>query len=392
VAAGPKDAFPLGAAVTLGQLDRDPHPTLASLREREPVSWVSVLDGWLVTRHDLALAVMRDPVLFTVDDPRFSTARVIGASMLSLDGDQHARHRMPFVAPFRSHSVSERFDRVVEDEAERLIDGFEPAGRTELRASFAGPLAAATITRALGLDGTEVASVLAWYDAIVSAVDEITAGGGIPESGGIAFAALTERVQSVIRGDDHLSLLADAAANSGLAPDEIVSNAAVLLFGGIETTAGMIANATLQLLQQPTWLTRARNDPGCLDRAIEESLRLEPAAAVIDRYATADTELDGARITRGELVRISITAANRDPGVYSDADSFDPSGSRPRAHLAFAQGPHVCVGIHLARLEARVGLRALLRRLPALRLDPTRPAHVRGLVFRKPQALSVLWD
>jgi cytochrome P450 len=287
--------------------------------------------------------------------------------------------------------VHERFDRLVADESERLIDGFEPAGRTELRAAFAGPVAAATVTRALGLDGTEVASVLAWYEAIVTAVDEITTGHGLPDAGGAAYDALAERVQSVINGGAPASLLADAAAHSGLRSEEIVSNAAVLLFGGIETTAGMIANATLQLLQHPAWLRQARSDPDLLDRAIEESLRLEPAAAVIDRYATADTELGSAQIARGELVRVSLTAANRDPAVYPDPDSFDPSGRRARSHLAFAQGPHVCVGIHLARLEARVGLGALLRRLPALRLDPTRPARVSGLVFRKPQELAVTW-
>src|SRR5881227_669840 len=94
-------ASALGAAVTLDQLDRDPHPVLARLREHEPVSWLPSLDGWLVTRHDLALAAMRDSRSFTVDDPRFSTAQVIGPSMLSLDGDEHARHRTPFVGPFR---------------------------------------------------------------------------------------------------------------------------------------------------------------------------------------------------------------------------------------------------------------------------------------------------
>ena len=99
------DAFPLGAAVTLEQLDGDPHDILARLREREPVSWLPSLDGWLITRHDLALAAMRDAATFTVDDPRFSTAQVIGPSMLSLDGDQHARHRAPFVGPFRPAEV-----------------------------------------------------------------------------------------------------------------------------------------------------------------------------------------------------------------------------------------------------------------------------------------------
>ena len=92
-------AFPLGAAVTLEQLERDPHPMLARLRAEEPVSWLPALDGWIVTRRDLAMQVMRDAAAFTVDDPRFSTAQVVGPSMLSLDGDAHRRHRDPFARP-----------------------------------------------------------------------------------------------------------------------------------------------------------------------------------------------------------------------------------------------------------------------------------------------------
>ena len=93
-ASGP-GRFPLGAAITLADLDHDPHPWLARLRDAEPVSWLPALTGWLVTRHDLAVAVMRDSAAFTVDDPRFSTARVVGPSMLSLDGAAHGRHRAP---------------------------------------------------------------------------------------------------------------------------------------------------------------------------------------------------------------------------------------------------------------------------------------------------------
>jgi len=101
--------------------------------------------------------------------------------------------------------------------------------------------------------------------------------------------------------------------------------------------------------------------------------------------------LGGARIGRRDLVRISISAANRDPAVFADPDVFDLSRANHRRHLAFAQGPHVCVGVHLARLEARTALRELLARLPALALDPERPASVRGLVFRKPPRLDVVW-
>src|ERR687896_2391545 len=138
-------AFPLGAAVTLAQLETDPHPVLARLREHEPVSWLPALDGWLVTRRDLAMAVMRDAETFTVDDPRFSTGQVVGPSMLSLDGAEHKRHRDPFARPFRLAAVRERFAAVVAEETERLIDAIEPQGRAELRRSVAGPLAATVV-------------------------------------------------------------------------------------------------------------------------------------------------------------------------------------------------------------------------------------------------------
>src|SRR6202021_1911157 len=100
-------------------------------RAAEPASWLPSLPGWLVTRHDLVLLAMRDAETFTVDDPRFSTAQVLGPSMLSLDGEEHARHRAPFVAPFRPGPVKKRFAAPALEESERLIDGFEPQGRGE---------------------------------------------------------------------------------------------------------------------------------------------------------------------------------------------------------------------------------------------------------------------
>ncbi len=386
-------AFPLGAAVTLEQLERDPHRVLAALRKHEPVSWLPALDGWLVTRYELVLLAMRDAQAFTVDDPRFSTRKVVGPSMLSLDGDAHAVHRAPFAPPFRPRAVRERFAEAARTEAERLIDSFAADGSAELRRAFAGPLAASVMAHALGLEQTEVETMLRWYEAIVSAVTEVTAGADVPARGREAFGALRARLQSVIAGGDpESSLLAAAADRSGLSAEQVVSNAAVLLFGGIETTEGMIANALLHLLERPDALAAVRADPSRLDAAIEESLRLEPAAAVVDRYATGDTELAGAPITGGELVRVSIAAANRDPAVFADPDRLDLDRSPSRGHLAFAHGPHVCLGVHLARLEARTGLETILRRLPGLRLDPARQSQIQGLVFRKPPTLWALWE
>jgi cytochrome P450 len=383
--------FPLGARVRLEQLERDPHALLARLREREPVSWLPALGGWLVTRHDLALQAMRDGETFTVDDPRFTTAQVVGQSMLSLDGHAHTIHRAPFIGPFRAPSVRVQFGDVVAEETARLLDGLPAEGAVELRTSFVAPLAAVVVTHALGLDRSEAADVLAWYGSIVAAVTDLTAGGEIGSSGREAFASLSTRLERVIDRGAPDSLLASAAADGKLTRGQVISNAAVLVFGGIETTEGMIANAVLALLEHPAELERARADEAMISAAIEESLRLEPAAAVIDRYATADTELGGARIAAGDLVRLSISAVNRDPEVFSEPDRFDLTRTNARLHLAFARGPHVCIGVHLARLEAQTALTELLRRFPRLRLDGDRPATVRGLVFRKPPTLHVAW-
>lgn len=384
--------FPLGAAVTLADLEGDVHPLLAELRAAEPVSWLPVLDGWLVTRHDLAVQVMRDAARFTVDDPRFSTAAVVGPSMLSLDGAEHTRHRAPFGKDFRPGAVRTRFESYVTAETSRLVDAVRPTGAAELRRDLAGPLAVAVIARALGLGRTDTSTVLSWYDAIVAAVTGITGGDQLDPMGVRAFDELRARLERTIAQREPTSLLAAAAdEDSGLRVDEAVSNAAVLMFGGIETTEGMISNAALHLLTDPERFARVREHAELVDPALEESLRLEPAAAVVDRYATEDVELAGAPIRRGDLVRVSLAAANRDPAVFADPDAYDIDRPNVRQHLAFAHGSHFCVGADLARLEARAAIRELCT-LPGLRLDSGAVVPPGGLVFRKPPTVRVRWE
>ncbi len=401
-------SFPVGAGITREELEREPHPALARLREAEPVSWLPSLGGWLVTRRDLALRVLRDPVTFTVDDPRFTTARVVGPSMLSLDGAEHGRHRDPFADAFRVAEVRDRLESFAASEAARLVAGLreragpagQPAHSAELRRGLAGPLAVSVMAEVLGLRDRDPAQVLAWYDSIVGAVTALTgdpregAGPAQVSRGRDAFCQLRRSLGPVIRGEHGGSLLAAAVSGgtSRLSEDAVASNAAVLLFGGIETTEGMISNAVLHLLGHPGQLELVRRDPPLAAAAIEESLRLEPAAALVDRYATADVRLAGACVRRGDLVSVSLAGANRDPAFFPDPELFDIRRPNARQNLAFARGPHFCLGAHLARIEARAALDALLADLPGLRLDPVRPAEVRGLVFRKPQALHVLWD
>ncbi|WP_290060909.1 cytochrome P450 [Amycolatopsis solani] len=368
----------------IGELTAEPYPLLARLRATEPVSWRPELNGWLVTRHDLALRVMRDAATFTVDDPRFSTARVVGPSMLSLEAAEHTRHRTPFARHFRPREISDRFAGFVRAECVRLVDGFAADGRAELRRALAGPLSVAVVADALGLADTDTARVLAWYDAIVSTVDDISAGRPPGSAGAEAFGQLRAHIEGAV---GRRSLLTEAA--SALDLPEVVSNAAVLMFGGIETTEGMIANLLRHLLRDPARWAEVRADRTLIPAAIEESLRLEPAAAVVDRYATRDVSLAGASIAQGDLVTVSLTAANRDPAVFPNPDVFDPGRADLRKQLAFAHGPHFCLGADLARLEARIAVETLLDRLPGLALESE--VAPSGLVFRKPAAVPVRW-
>jgi cytochrome P450 len=373
--------------VDIAELTANPHPALARLRATEPVSWVPELGYWLVTSRDAALRVLRDARAFTVDDPRFSTTQVVGPSMLSLDGPAHSAARRPFAGPFRPAEVARRFTPRITELAAELVSGIRPAGRAELRARFAGPLAVRVVAETLGLN-LDTAPILRWYSTFVAAVSEVTAGGSVPAEAPAAFESLSEHVLAGI--DENGSLLADAVAG-GLGKGEAVSNAAVLLFGGIETTEGMILNLLWHLLRDPDQLADVRDDLDLLSNAVEESLRLEPAAAVVDRYATRDVEVAGAQIRRGDPVTVSLAGANRDPAMFPDPDTFDVRRANARQHLAFAHGPHICLAMDLARLETLIGVRTVLVELPGLVIDERHPTAPSGLVFRKPQTLHARW-
>jgi cytochrome P450 len=183
-------------------------------------------------------------------------------------------------------------------------------------------------------------------------------------------------------------VLADATATQ--TPSEVAANAAVMMFGGIETSEGMTTTLFWHLLRDPAAWDAVVADLSLRAGAIEESLRLEPAAGRVDRYATTDVSIGGADIRRGDLVIVSLTGANRDPAAFAEPDRFDLRRTESRSHLAFAQGPHACVGPHLARLETRAALDAVINSWPRVRVaDGVTPPT--GVVFRKPRSLPVVW-
>lgn len=378
------------ATVTPQLLASNPYETLHQLRRNKPVAWIPSLNGWLVTRRDLAVEAMRNPELFTVEDERFTTQQVLGPSMLSLDGAEHERHRKPFAPAFRPSTVRTGFRTYLFEEARRLVDDFKPNRHAELRNQLAGPLAVNTITRFLQLEGVEPETVLTWYSHISDAIVGLASGRPIPDACRSAVADVANRVDETVRrgASEFLQSLED---DGSLRPDELGPATIVLMFGGIETSEGMTANALWHLLSHPETLRRVQAHPELLSAAIEESLRLEPAASVVDRYATRDVNFGGAQIREGDLVTLSLLGANRDPEVFERPDEFDIDRTNLRQHVTFVQGPHGCIGLHLARLETEAALSAVLDLGSELRLDVVNSSGPEGLIFRKPQAVVAHW-
>ena len=319
-----------GERITLEDLRRDPHPVHAWLRVVAPVCWVPVLGGWLVTRRDLVLRLLTDPSLFTVDHPGFSTAKVVGPSMLSLDGPAHRRHRRPFAAAFRRESGRTVHDEFAGRSVAMLVGAVRDRGAAEVRTEIARPLASGVMAAALGLGEVGRERLAQWYVDIVASVSAISAGLEPTPAGAAAFTQLRTAVIAGLGEDpaDGLSVL-PGVRQAGLTPDEVVSNAAVVMFGGIETTEALITTAVLHLLSHPGPARRAREDDDLLARAVTESLRLEPAATRVDRYATRPTRLAGQPIETGDLVIASLAAANRDPAAFPDPDRYDPDRHDP---------------------------------------------------------------
>lgn len=372
--------------VTADRLSRDPHPLLAEIRSKAAVCWIPDLDCWLVTGYQEAVDVMRDSQTFTVDHPGFSTQQVIGPSMLSLDGAAHRLHRDPFAAPFRLQAIRSDVADWIEQRADELVERVEPAARGDLRQAVARPLAVETMAHILGLVGINGSDLVEWYEAIVEAVHAVTLGADATVRGKEAFTRLSAAVVASLR---HSPLLISAQSSGDLTPEEIASNVAVLLFGGIVTGDGTNCLVLQRLLEQGDLIGRIGEDPELASGSVDEALRLEPAAAAVDRYASRDVDLGTVRVSSGDLVRVSLSAANRDPEVFADPNEFRLDRGNVSKHLTFARGPHSCLGVHVARAEALATVNAVARRLdrPALE-DVVAPE---GLIFRGLERLPVKW-
>ncbi|OBK73318.1 cytochrome P450 [Mycobacterium sp. 1164985.4] len=380
---------------------RDPYTELARLRREEPVQKIEIpgIPGQegkpivMVYRYEEAQQMLRD-------NETFSSAIIIQAFgdvfgkhvMLGMDEPEHGRHRGLVAKAFSQKALARWEDTLVTRIGNALIDRFAERGSVDLVKEFNFPYPTLIIAGLLGLPQDDYAQFQKWSISLLSFTVN-------PERGKEASAALADYFRPILAArreeprDDLISRLAGAEIDGEqLSDEEIFSFLRLLLPAGVETTYRAFGNLMFGLLTNPEQLEALRADRSLIPQAIEEAVRWEPPLSMITRIASRDTELGGVHIPEGSSVMPVLGAANRQDERFPDPDEFDIF-RESKANIGWGHGVHVCLGMHLARLEMRVALNLLLDRLPNLRLDPgAEEAYIRGQVFRSPTALPILFD
>jgi cytochrome P450 len=380
---------------------RDPYPELALARNAHPVQRLEMSNmphdqarpAFFVYRYDDVLEVLRDGESFSsAHITEFIMGDVMGKYILvGMDNPEHRRYRALVSTAFRRSALARWEAALIAPVASELIDRFAGRGRAELVGEFTFPYPTKVTAGLLGLPGEDYQQFGRWSTAILS----------VHSKRDQAIAA-SAQVQEYLAGilsqrrreprEDLISDLAHAELDGErLTAKEIFSFLRLLLPAGVETTYRSTGNLLFCLLSRPGQLEAVRADRCLVPQAIEEALRFETPLLNATRLAVRDTVLSGVPIPAGSTLILMLAAANRDQTRWPDPDRFDIFRD-PKVHISFGQGPHVCLGMHLARVEMRVALNLLLDRLPHLRLDPDGGGPcIRGQVFRSPTSLPVLF-
>jgi len=391
-------AFPIGSTVTLKELSGNPYPIYRRLQSQEPVSWIEETQMWFITRREDVLTILADPETFTVNSPHSPIQDTFGTTMITTDGPEQYRLRQPFMPPFLPRALRRSAPAMIERITNRLIDAFIDAGEVDLAWEFSDKLSLYTVTGVLGLPIEDFARFRGWYDNFAVALGNFLGDAEIRTRGHTAFSEFSAFVASHLErlasepDDSILSLMMNDTSHD-LSETEIVSAAALIIFGGLETTAAMFSNTIWALLNHPDQFEAVLQNHDLLNPAIEEALRWESPVQTCTRHVTQLVTIRGVRLEPGQTLQCILGAANRDPAYFTepDPDIFDIRRSNADQHLAFARGKHYCIGAALARLEGEIGLRILFERLPNLRLHPDYASAPQGHEFRSLPTLHVQW-
>jgi cytochrome P450 len=388
----------LGETVTLEQLETDPYPLYARLRDDEPVSWVPAAQLWLVTRYEDVRQVDLAPDVFTGATTPSTLNRTMGTNMLGSEGPAQQRVRRITEAPFRPRDVEERMQGMIPKLAHELIDGIEHDGEADLFTAFCDPMSVRSLRFMLGLEDVAWEDILAWNQAMMLGLVNFE---GDPAKQAPADRASAELGAAIERVLDRLEgcpdgsvlswMLQHEADGDRMTRTEIVANTKLMLSGGLQEPRDLIALAVWALGAHPEQLEEVSRDRSLVKKAVEETLRWCGPVGTSTRQTTRSVVLDGVKLPEGALIGAVLSSANRDPRRFTDPDRFDVHRN-DGAHLAFAIGTHFCLGAWFGRHLARVSFEILLDRLPNLRLDPARPVELRGWEFRAPTSTWVRWD
>jgi cytochrome P450 len=403
---------------------QNPHPYYAALRSEAPVFYVESLGFYLVMRHDLVNAALRDTKRFSSrfgrstmplspeDEAKIQAVFAEGyqrvPTMLSADAPDHTRFRRLLSHAFNARSIA-AMEPFIREIVGRLIDDWGQRTDIEFVRDFAVPLPVRVIATMLSVPEERWGDVKRWSDAATAGI-----GTALSLDARIAAERTVNEYQHYFAGelerrrqqpqDDLLTKLVHARidgaddANEGvdtrpLDMTEMLSMLSQLMVAGNETTTKLLAEMIRLLGEHPDLWGALQADPSLIERTVEESLRLSSPTQGIFRIATEDMHFGGVDIPAGARLVMVYAAANRDENVFSDADSFDPDRERLKEHLAFGKGIHFCIGAPLSRLEVRIALEALTRRVPRFGLAASNDyAYFPSFMLRGLQRLDIELD
>ncbi len=393
---------------------RDPHPSWRRRREQDPVFWNPLLGAWMVTEYDLVLEVLHTPEKFTTDRSESAIYRaadrmmknkpglaaLANRSLLMLDGPEHHRMRGLVGKAFTPRRVDELRPRI-QELVDELLSAMEvkngALGHVQLMNDFAKPLPIRVIMELLGLPRADRLRIHRWSTALVLLLDPLQTRGGLePMNRAITQLNAYLRPHLAARRarptDDLLTALMTAEIDGErIDESDLLVMTTLILVAGHETTTNLLGNAVLALLRNPDERKRLQDDPSMITTAVDEFLRYDGPIQLTDRAALVDCEIGGKPIRKGQILGISLTAANRDPKRFPDPDRLDLA-RQDNQHLAFSHGNHYCIGAQLAKLEVELAIGSLLRRFPNFS-GPTEPdGWVPSMVIRGPTELRLELD
>ncbi len=363
----------------------EPYAHWERLRNEAPVYWSETNGFWAITRYDDVLEVLHDPARFSSGGGPTGMSEESGIPRLPMiqdDPPHHDRLRRILSSAFTPRTIEERGARVREiatglmDELRaRLAAGDE----VDLVRAFTSPFPVNVIAEILGIPQELRDRLRIWNaNTSVTGVADID-DAHIPNTMQDMYGTLAELIEArrSSRRDDLFSALIEASESdeSPLKPDELVGLCQLLWAAGNETTTNLLSNAALLLQERADLLETVRAEPARVPSIVEEMLRLHSPVNCLARRASEDVELRGEKIRKGDVLMVMYAAANRDPRHFDRPDVFDPD-RRPNDHVALSHGIHFCLGSHLARLEARIGLEALGELLPTVQLRPDAGARI----------------